>query len=104
LQSLCTHPDKQQSSKLGEWAEGIHVGFAEDKKAYMIYNWNKRRLLESRDIEFEEGDDKKRVVVELGIKRVDNVEDGEVPKGDERNQYAGGRKMLDQENPQTTEV
>jgi len=81
-------PDKQQSGKFSERAiEGVHVGFAEDKKAYMVYNRDKRRLLESRDIEFEEGGEKERVVVELEMENDDDGGDGEVPKEQEGDQY-----------------
>ena len=56
------HTPKIDQTKFGErTVECIHVGFTEDKKAYTLYSRERRRLFESRDVEFEEGEDRERV-------------------------------------------
>ena len=44
--------------------ECIHIGFAEEKKAYLLYHHECRKIFESRDVEFEELEDWERVVVD----------------------------------------
>src|SRR5258708_9720435 len=45
--------------------ECIHIGFTEEKRAYLLYSWEKRRLFESRDVEFEEIEGQEQVTVDL---------------------------------------
>src|SRR5260370_30501357 len=45
--------------------ECIHVGFAEEKRAYLLYSQEKRWLFESQDVEFEEVEGWERVTVDL---------------------------------------
>ncbi len=45
--------------------ECIHVRFAEEKRAYLLYSQEKRQLFESQDVEFEEVEGWERVTVDL---------------------------------------
>ena len=53
------HVPKTDQTKLGERSiECVHIGFAEEKRAYILYNREQQRLIESWDVEFEEVVDK----------------------------------------------
>src|SRR5258708_39470508 len=63
------HIPKIDQSKLGEHSiECVHVSFAPEKSAYMLYNREQRHLFESRDVEFEEPKDR-------SLKNVDSDSD-----------------------------
>src|SRR5260370_22850332 len=52
------HIQRPDQTKFGEHAAHcIHVGFAEEKRAHMLYSHEHRKLFESQDIEFEEVED-----------------------------------------------
>src|SRR5260370_5954152 len=60
------HVPKVDQSKFMECTiECIHIGFTEEKRAYLLYSWEKRHLFESRDVEFEEIEGQKQVTVDL---------------------------------------
>src|SRR5258708_29016251 len=49
------HTPKVDQTKFGERTiECIHIGFAEEKKAYLLYSREHRKIFELRDVEFEE--------------------------------------------------
>src|SRR5258707_1224048 len=49
------HTPKIDQTKFGECTiECVHIGFAEEKKAYLLYSREPRKILESRNVEFEE--------------------------------------------------
>ena len=49
------HIPKIHQTKLGECSiECVHIGFAEDKRAYLLYNRDWRCIIKSRDVDFVE--------------------------------------------------
>src|SRR5260370_41536501 len=49
------HIQRVDQTKFGECvAHCIHIGFAKEKRAYLLYSHEHRKLFESRDVEFEE--------------------------------------------------
>ena len=49
------HIQRADQTRFGEHAAHcIHIGFAEEKRAYLLYNHEHRKLFESQDVEFEE--------------------------------------------------
>src|SRR5258707_14898728 len=53
------HIPKVDQTKLGEHSiECVHIGFAEEKRAYILYSREWQRLIESRDVKFEEVENK----------------------------------------------
>src|SRR5258707_15305031 len=49
------HTPKVNQTKFGECTiECVHIGFAQEKKAYLLYSREPRKILESRNVEFEE--------------------------------------------------
>src|SRR5260370_18420576 len=58
-------PKVDQSKFMERTIECMHIGFAEEKRAYLLYSWEKRCLFELRDVEFEEIEGQERVTVDL---------------------------------------
>ena len=66
-------PPKQRASKLDARSiEGFHIGFAEEKRAYRVYIPSRRKVVESRDVQFDEGEGEPERIL------VDDDEDGYV--------------------------
>src|SRR5260221_8179481 len=95
------HVPKVDQTKLSERTiECVHVGFAEEKRAYLLWNQECRRLIESRDVKFEEGDGEERVTVDS-----DSEDEGSVEPNNntESGNPEGGHRPVDhQENPRTS--
>jgi len=71
------HTPKVGQTKFGECTtECVHVGFAEDKKAYLLYNRECQQLFESHNVEFEEVDTREHITVDL-----DSDADGSITPG-----------------------
>src|SRR5258708_6533379 len=72
------HIPKVDQTKFGEHTiECMHIGFAEEKRAYLLYNRDRRWLIESCDVEFEEIDTKECITVELDSNEDEAAEHGE---------------------------
>src|SRR6266436_9812281 len=95
------HIPKVDQTKLSERTiECIHVGFVEEKRAYLLWNRERRRLIESWDVKFEEGDGEERVTVDS-----DSEDEGSVEPNNntESGDPEGGHKPVDhQENLRTS--
>src|SRR5258708_10345324 len=89
------HILKIDQSKLGEHSiECVHVGFALEKSAYMLYNREWRCLFKSQDVKFEEPEDRSRKNVDSDSD-IDNFHGSSDPEG--------GSKVLDhKEEPKTS--
>ncbi len=81
------HTPKIDESKFMECTiECIHVGFAEEKRAYLLYSQEHRQLFESQDVEFEEVEGQEQVMVDL-----DSDDDGIIdPPSTENGDPEGG--------------
>src|SRR5260370_764867 len=55
--------------------ECIHVGFARERKAYLLYSREHQKLFELRDVEFEEVESREQVTVDSDSE----VDEGDVP-------------------------
>ena len=84
------HTPKVDQTKFGECTiECVHIRFAQEKKAYLLYNREHCQLIESCDVEFKEIDAQEHVTVELDS---DNSGDPE-----------GGQRQVDhQESPRVS--
>src|SRR5258708_7948159 len=72
------HVPKVHQTKLGKCSiECIHIGFADDKKAYVLYSQEWRQLIKSWDVEFEEVEDRERERVNVDPDDNTNLEDSE---------------------------
>src|SRR5258708_26347422 len=95
------HIPKVDQTKLSEHTiECIHVGFAEEKRAYLLCNPQRRWLTESLDMSSEEADGDERVTV-----AADSEEEGSVEPNNntESGNPEGGHRPVDhQENPRTS--
>src|SRR5260370_15436462 len=67
-----THIQRVNQTKFGECAACcIHVNFAEEKRAYLLYSCEHRKMFESWDVKFEEVEDWERVTVDSGSEEVE---------------------------------
>src|SRR5260221_7071748 len=95
------HIPKVDQTKLSECTiECVHVGFAEEKRAYLLWNWECCQLIESWDVKFEEGDREERVTVDSDSENEGSVEpNNNTESGDPE----GGHRPVDhQENLRTS--
>src|SRR5258708_27644222 len=72
------HTPKVNQTKFGECTiECVHIGFAQEKKEYLLYNRERCQLIESCNVEFEEIDVREHVTVELERDNYGNPEGGQ---------------------------
>ena len=95
------HVPKVNQTKLSECTiECVHVGFVEEKRAYLLWNWECCWLIESWDVKFEEGDGEERVTVDS-----DSEDEGSVEPNNNTGSGnpEGGHRLVDhQENLRTS--
>src|SRR5260221_13926794 len=81
------HIPKIDQSELSEHSiECVHVGFALEKSAYMLYNREWRHLFESQDVKFEEPMDRSQIDVDS---------DSDIDNSNGSSDPEGGSKALD---------
>src|SRR5260370_13254961 len=107
---MCTS-QKIDQTKLSECTnECIHIGFAEEKRAYLLYSHEHCRVFESWDVEFEEAYGSERVTIGSDDGDGNGNGGGEVPEElvDENGKIGkyddpeGGHRLLDnQKTPMT---
>src|SRR5260370_21488781 len=95
------HIPKVDQTKLSERTiECIHVGFVEEKRAYLLWNRERRWLIESRDMKFEEGDGEERVTVDSDSEDEGSVEpNNNTQSGEPEGRH---RRVDRQEKPMTS--
>ena len=99
------HILKIDQTKLGECSiECVHTGFADEKRAYILYNCEQRWLIESRDVEFEEVEDRahERVSADLDISDDDPNIGTDVDKDVDLEDSEGGQQTT--LNPQGNDL
>src|SRR6266478_723420 len=62
------HIQRVNQTKFGECEACIHIGFAKEKRAYLLYSCECRKLFESWDVEFKEVEERERVTVDSDSK------------------------------------
>ncbi len=83
-------------TKLGECSiECVHIGFAEEKRAYILYKHEWRCLIELRDVEFEEVEDRgqERITPNLDISDDDPDTGTDADEDIDLEDSEGGKQM-----------
>src|SRR5258708_17087019 len=69
------HIPKVDQTKLSECTiECVHVSFAEEKRAYLLWNQECHQLIESQDMKFEEGNGEERVSIDTDSEGTSSAE------------------------------
>src|SRR5258707_513273 len=99
------HIPKVDQTKLGECSiECVHIGFAEEKRAYILYSHEQRHLIESRDVEFEEVENEgwERITPDLDTSDEDPDMDTNIDHDSTLEDSGGGQKST--LNPQGNDL
>ena len=99
------HIPKVDQTKLGECSiECVHIGFAEEKRAYILYSHERRCLIESRDVKFEEveNEGQERITPNLDTSDEDPDMDTDIDHDSTLEDSGGGQKST--LNPQGNDL
>ncbi len=99
------HIQKVDQTKLGECSiECVHIGFAEEKRAYILYSCKQQCLIESRDVKFEEveNEGQERITPDLDTSDEDPDMDTEIDHDSTLEDSGGGQKST--LNPQGNDL
>src|SRR5258708_37241715 len=89
---------------LGNTIECVHIGFAEEKRAYILYSCEWQCLIESRDVEFEEveNEGQERITPDLDTSDEDPDMDTDIDHNSTLEDSGGGQKST--LNPQGNDL
>src|SRR5258708_9977315 len=99
------HIPKVDQTKLGEHSiECVHIGFAEEKRAYILYSCERQCLIKSRDVKFEEveNEGRERITTDLDTSDEDPDMDNEINHDSTLEDSGGGQKST--LNPQGNDL
>src|SRR5260370_36517831 len=99
------HIPKVDQTKLGECSiECVHIGFAEEKRAYILYSHEWQCLIESRDVKFEEveNEGRERITPDLDTSDEDPDMDTNIDHDSTLEDSGGGQKST--LNPQGNDL